>query len=128
VIITGVTYDTGALIAAERGDRRLWALHRRALERGTAPTVPAGVLAQGWRGGPQAQVSRLLSGCRVEDLDEGRARSAGTACAMASTFDIVDASVVVGAAARHDLVITSDVGDLERIRDVLRIDVRLHSV
>ncbi len=125
---TGLTYDTGALIAAERGDRRLWALHRRALERGTAPTVPAGVLAQGWRGGPQAQVLRLLSGCRVENLDEGRARSVGTACAAASTYDIVDASVVVGAAARRDLVVTSDVGDLERFRDVLRIDVRLHFV
>jgi len=48
------------LIAAERNVRRIWALHRRALERGLVPTVPAGVLGQGWRGGPQAQMSRLL--------------------------------------------------------------------
>lgn len=33
-----MTYDTGALIAAERNDRRLWALHRRALERGLVVT------------------------------------------------------------------------------------------
>lgn len=30
----GITYDTGALIAAERNNRRIWALHRRALEQG----------------------------------------------------------------------------------------------
>ncbi len=122
----GVTYDTGALIAAERGDRRLWALHRRALERGLLPTVPAGVLAQGWRGGPQAEISRLLSGCRVEDLDETRARSVGTACATAGTSDVVDASVVVGAAARHDLVVTGDDRDLTRLREALSVDVRIH--
>jgi hypothetical protein len=126
--MSGVTYDTGALIAAERSDRRVWALHRRALERGIVPTVPAGVLGQGWMGGPQAQTSRLLSGCRVEDLDEARARSAGAACGVAGTSDVVDASVVVGAAARGDLVVTSDAGDLGRLRDGLRIDVRLQSL
>jgi hypothetical protein len=126
--MSGLTYDTGALIAAERSDRRVWALHRRALERGIVPTVPCGVLGQGWRGGPQAQMSRLLSGCRVEDLDEARARSAGAACGAAGTSDVVDASVVVGAAARGDLVVTSDLGDLERLRDGLRVDVRLQLI
>jgi hypothetical protein len=124
----GLTYDTGALIAGERGDRRLWALHRRSLERGHAPTVPAGVLGQGWRGGPQAQMSRLLAGCRVEDLDEARARSAGAACAAASTSDVVDASVVVGAAARSDLIVTSHVGDLAVLRSRLGVEVELLSI
>ncbi len=59
--MAGITYETGVLIAAERGHRRVWALHRRSLERGMVPTVPAGVLAQSWRGGPQHQMSRLLS-------------------------------------------------------------------
>ena len=120
----GVTYDTGALIAAERGDRRVWALHRRAIERGMVPTVPAGVLGQGWRGGPQAQMSRLLAGCRVEIFDEARARSAGAACGLAGTADVVDASVVVGAAARGDLVVTSDKGDLVQLRQSLGIAVQ----
>ena len=124
----GITYDAGALIAAERNDRRLWALHRRALERGLVPIVPAGVLGQGWRGGPQAQMARLLTGCRIEHLDGARARSAGAACAAAGSSDIVDASVVAGAAARSDLVVTSDVGDLERLRDALRVELRLQSV
>jgi hypothetical protein len=124
----GLTYDAGALIAAERGNRELWALHRRSLERGEAPTVPSGVLGQAWRGGPQAQMSRLLAGCRVEDLNEARARSAGAACGAAGSSDVVDASVVVGAAARGDLVVTSDVGDLERLREAVGVAVRLRSI
>lgn len=119
----GITYDTGALIAAERGDRRMWALHRRSLERDLVPTVPAGVLAQSWRGGPQAQLSRMLAGCRVEGLDEVRARSAGAACAMAGTSDVVDAAVVVGAAARSDLLVTSDPKDIERLRAALHLQL-----
>ena len=46
----GVTYDSGALIAADRGERRMWARHRALLLRGMVPTVPAPVLAQSWRG------------------------------------------------------------------------------
>ncbi|WP_420446102.1 twitching motility protein PilT [Candidatus Poriferisodalis sp.] len=117
----GFTYDTGALIAAERSERRLWAMHRRALENGIMPTVPAAVLAQGWRGGSQAQMSRLLSGCRIESLNETRARSAGAACASAGTNDVVDAAVVVGASARGDVVITSDERDLGRIAAALGV-------
>ena len=126
--MSGITYDAGALIAAERGDRRLWALHRRALERGFVPTVPAGVLGQGWRGGPQAQMSRLLKGCRVEPLDKGRARSAGAACGRAGSADIVDASVAVGAAARSDLVVTSDPDDLAHLAAALNIVLRLQVI
>jgi predicted nucleic acid-binding protein len=124
----GLTYDTGALIAAERNERRIWALHRRSLERGIVPTVPAGVLAQGWRGGPQHQLSRLLAGCRVEPLDESRARSAGAVCGAAGSSDVVDAAVIVGAAARGDIVVTSDPDDLRRLRDALRVSVRIETI
>ena len=41
----GVTYDTGALIAADRNNRSMWALHASFLAVGIAPTVPAPVLA-----------------------------------------------------------------------------------
>ena len=47
----GVTYDTGALVAADRGERQLWARHRALLALREVPTVPAPVVAQGWRGG-----------------------------------------------------------------------------
>ena len=124
--MAGLTYDAGALLAAERRDRRIWVLHQRALERGIRPTVPAAVLAQAWRGGPQAHLSRLLRGCRIEPLDEARGRSAGDACGRAGTSDVVDASVVVGAVARNDLVISSDQDDLLRIARAMgsRLNVR----
>ena len=37
----GITYDTGALIAADRAERRIWARHRALLALREVPTVPA---------------------------------------------------------------------------------------
>ena len=63
----GITYDTGALIAADRAERRIWARHRALLAQREVPTVPAPVVAQAWRGGGrQALLARLLAGCDVE--------------------------------------------------------------
>ncbi|MHB1592565.1 MAG: hypothetical protein ACYCO9_07185 [Streptosporangiaceae bacterium] len=114
--MSGVTYDSGALIAAERGERRMWARHRALLLRRVVPLVPAPVVAQCWRGTPrQAQLARLLAGCEVESLDDVRARAAGTLAGRAHTKDVVDASVVEGALRRDDLVISSDHDDLNSI-------------
>jgi hypothetical protein len=123
--LTGLTYDAGALVAAERDRRELWVLHRRALDRGVRPTVPAAVLAQVWRGGPQAALSRFLQGCRIEELDETRARAAGRACGRAGTADVVDAAVVVGATARGDRVVTSDPQGLRHVAQAIGADVDL---
>ncbi len=82
----GLTYDTGALIAAERDDRLMWALHRAAIGRGLPPTVPAGVLSEAWRGGPQHRLSRLLKGCRVEELSEKQARQVGGLIARSASM------------------------------------------
>jgi hypothetical protein len=112
----GVTYDTGALIAADRGERRMWARHRALLALREVPTVPAPVVAQSWRGGSrQALLARMLTGCDVEALDDGQARSVGSLAARATTGDIVDACVVEGALRRHDLVVSSDEDDLQAI-------------
>jgi hypothetical protein len=112
----GITYDTGALVAADRGERRMWARHRALLAAREVPTVPAPVVAQGWRGGGrQALLARLLVGCDVEALDDGQARLVGAVAARAATADIVDATVVEGALRRHDLVLTSDLEDLKLI-------------
>jgi hypothetical protein len=126
--MAGITYDTGALLAAQKGSRALWALHKRALDRGLRPTVPAGALAQAWRGGPQAQLLRLLSGCRVETLTEPASRATGAACARSGRPDVVDASVVVGALVREDVVFTSDPEDLAAVARALRKRLVLHSV
>ena len=118
--MSGITYDTGALLAAEDADRRMWALHRRALERGESPMVPAGVLGQAWRGGPQVLLARLLAGCQLEALSEEIARSAGTLLGKANAADVIDASLVIGALARRDAIVTSDRSDVEALLDARR--------
>lgn len=126
--MNGVTYDAGALLAADRNDRLLVALHRRTLQRRIAPTVPAPVLAQAWRGGPQPPLSWLLSGCLIEDMDEPRARLAGALCGAAGTSDVVDAVVVAGAVARQDAVVSSDPRDLERLAAALDARLEIHRI
>ena len=112
----GITYDTGALIAADRAERRIWARHRALLAIREVPTVPAPVLAQSWRGGSrQALLARLLAGCDVEALDDGQARAVGSLAARAAAADIVDVCVVEGAIRRHDLVVSSDLDELQAI-------------
>lgn len=109
----GVTYDTGALIAGDGGERRMWARHRALLAARIPPTVAAPVVAQAWRGGGrQALLAQLLSGCHVEALDDDLARAVGTLAAQSGASDVVDAAVTEGALRRHDLVISSDPDDL----------------
>ncbi len=124
----GLTYDTGALIAAERDDRLMWALHRAALRRGIVPTVPAAVLAQAWRGGPQHRMSQLLAGCRVEALLEQHARAVGALSARSGHPDVIDVAVVEGALRRSDAVVTSDHRDLETIVAAERKHLMIHDV
>src|SRR5258708_34113102 len=82
----GVTYDAGALIAADRGERRIWARHRALLVRREVPTVPAPALAQSWRGAScQALLARLLAGWDAEPLDGEQARPMGSRAARAAT-------------------------------------------
>jgi hypothetical protein len=112
----GVTYDTGALIAGDRGERRLWALHAGLLAEGIVPTVPAAVLAQAWRGGPpQANLARLLAPCAIDELTAVDARRAGALLAASGTDDVVDASVVEGALRRGDAVVSTDPDDLRHL-------------
>jgi len=126
--VSGVTYDTGALIAAERGSEVMWTLHRELLEQEMRPTLPTVVLGQAWRGGPQARLSRLLHGCNVDPLTESQARAAGKALAASGGSDLVDAAVVVTACARDDLVVTGDPDDLRRIAAAIGRTLSLHVV
>lgn len=122
--MAGVTLDTGALISIERGDPRLQALLDEAHAAGADLVVPAGVVAQAWRGGSrQARLARLLrlATVTVVPLDEPQARAAGALCAHTNTDDIVDASVVICARDRDHAVISSDPDDLAALDPTLRI-------
>jgi hypothetical protein len=125
----GVTYDTGALIAAERNDRRMWALHVAFLGEGIVPTVPAPVLAEAWRGGSrQASLARLLNGCAVEPLDEPIARAVGGLAGRAGHDDIVDVAVVEGAARRRDAIVSSNYAHIRKIAAAAHVQLRIERV
>jgi hypothetical protein len=124
----GLTYDTGALVAAERDDRIMWSLHRAALRRGLAPTVPVAVLAEGWRGGPQAKLSTLLKGCDIEDLTKTQARAIGALAARAGHDDVVDVSVVEGAIRRNHAVVTSNAGHIHKVAAAAGVHITIHGV
>lgn len=121
----GLTFDAGALLAFEAGDRKVLVLVQRAKDHGRSIVVPAGALAQAWRGeGPrQARLAMLLSSrcVAVQDLTRERAKVVGQLCARAGTSDIVDASVVVAAWTNGRLVVTSDPDDLRRLDPGLTI-------
>jgi hypothetical protein len=114
----GITLDTGALIALDRGDQRMIALLRQALAKGCAFRVPAGVVGQAWRDGRvQVTLARFLRSEEVEiiPLDEQLARCCGELCCATNTPDIIDASVVILARERQDPIVTSDPHDLRRL-------------
>ncbi len=125
----GVTYDTGALLAAERNDRRMWALHAGFLAEEVVPVVPAPVLAEAWRGGArQASLSRLLAMCEVEPMSEEQARRVGILAGRADHDDVVDVTVAEGAIRRGDAVVTSNEGDIRRIAKAAPATLRIAAI
>ncbi len=125
----GVTYDTGALIAADRNDRRMLALHAGFLALETSPTVPTPVLAEAWRGGPrQANLARFLALCATEPLTDEQAKVVGALAARAGHDDIVDVTVVEGAVRRHDAVVTSNPTHIRKIADATRTRLTIETV
>jgi len=114
----GITLDAGALIALDRGDKRLIALLGRALAQRLEIRAPSGVVGQAWRDGRvQVTLARFLRVYEVEiiPLDEQLARACGELCGATGTADIIDASVVILARERRDHVVTSDPHDLRRL-------------
>ena len=114
----GITLDTGALIALDRGDKRMIALLQQVLAQGCTFRVPSGVVGQAWRNGRvQAILARFLRAEEVEivPLDEQLARFCGELCGATNTSDIIDASVVILARKRRDTIVTSDPDDLRRL-------------
>ena len=127
--MSGLTYDAGALIAAERKDPQMWAIHRRALARGVRPVVPAGVLTEVYRSGRQARLAQLLTGCEIETLAATSAKAAGILLGRCAIDPgAVDASVAEGALRRGDSVVTGNAEHIQALAtgvnrkiDVIRI-------
>jgi hypothetical protein len=111
----GLTFDTGALIALERRTQRIWNIYRTAMHDAIPITVPVAVVIEWWRGRADVR-ERILGGVRVEPLHLALAQAAGEALASVKSVSPIDAVVMASAALRGDVVYTSDVTDLERLR------------
>lgn len=121
-----ITFDAGALIAIERRSRRMQALLEEIDRRDWQVAVPAGAVAQVWRGGArQARIAALLSDSRTQvvTLDDTVARAVGLLCGRSGHADVVDVSVALCARKRNLHVLTSDPGDLRAIDDALILHV-----
>ena len=121
----GLCLDAGALIAVERGDARVRAMVRGALDAGSTLDIPCTVLAQVWRerGPRQSRVSALLGaeGVGLPALDAETAKAVGALCGRTHTSDVVDAHVAVHAMARKLAVVTSDPDDISSLAPRLEL-------
>ncbi|MGH8906613.1 MAG: PIN domain-containing protein [Egibacteraceae bacterium] len=123
--VRGLTLDAGALIAIDRNSADARALTSRAYAHGWAMTVPAGALAQAWRGGTrQARLAAFLGtihGPTVAPLDSRTARAAGELCGRTGSADAIGASVAVCALTRGDHVAMSDPADIAKLSSAISL-------
>ena len=113
--MSGLTLDTGALIALERGNRFVAALLQRAIAAKADIALPTTVIAQAMRD-PAKQVALNLliraSATSIAELDRPTAVAVGRILAVSRTSDITDAHVALTATTRNHTIVTSDPEDL----------------
>lgn len=129
-MIPRYVFDTGALIGAERGDKR--PLDYIALvQRGRAEVVTPVVCVLEWWRGRTDRREALLSAVRVEPLSLAVAKAAGVALgALGGRVNSklsIDAAVMAFGAVLDAPVITGDLRDFERMQPFFP-GVRLLSV
>ncbi len=113
-----VVFDTGALVALERGHLAIRRVHRLAIESGFTVVAPTPVIAEWWRAGRrERERTKILRTLLLEAPDAWIARLAGVAIGKVGA-SVVDALVMATASLRGDVVYTSDVDDLEALRRV----------
>ncbi len=116
--MNGLTLDTGALIALERGDRVVALLLQRAIAARVDVALPTTVIAQALRD-PVRQVALNMlmqaSATDIVDLDRPTAVAVGRMLAVSGTSDITDAHVAITATSRRHAIATSDARDLSAL-------------
>jgi len=120
--MTTLVLDVGALIALERRDGRMLALADELYRDRRAAFVPAGVVAQVWRGSArQHAVLRLIraKAIRVDPMSEEVALGLGPMLGRAGTADVVDAHVAHLARRLRATVVTSDQDDIAALEPAL---------
>ena len=123
--MAAVVFDTGALIAIDRGDRRVGALlHAAACDQVDVVTSCACVGEAWCDPARQARLARALAGVIERPLDPAAARASGVLLGRAGASDIADAAVAL-LAGPDDTIVTSDPADITVLVDVLRTRARV---
>jgi len=121
--------DSGALIAFERNDRKMWRRLKLALLAEQVPLSHGGILGQVWRGrgSRQALLAMVLGSVEVRPLDRSLGRAAGELLALTRTSDVIDAALVL-LASDGDQIVTSDPDDIEPLARAARRHVDIITV
>jgi hypothetical protein len=102
----GLVYGVGALHAAARGDRMMWALHRAALSNGIVPLIPAVAVAEGFRTEARSdRITELLDGTEVEPFTSDAARRSGELAVRCDTSELAVMAVIELADRRNCAVV-----------------------
>jgi hypothetical protein len=126
--MAALVLDTGALIAIDRGDRRVGAMLHEAARLRVDAVTSCVCVAEAWRHPTrQARLARALAGIIEHPLGPDAARACGTLLAKARTHQIADAATTL-LARDGDLVLTSDADDIERLLDINRTSARVEAV
>jgi len=92
--VAAIVFDTGGLIALDRGDRKVGVLLATAAASGVEAVTSTACVAQLWRDpARQARLARALAGFLECSLDPAAARNCGRLLAHAGTIDVVDATL-----------------------------------
>lgn len=121
-------FDSGGLIALERGDRVVVKMLDAAITGEVEVITSSACVAEVWRDpARQARLARALRGFLEQALDEQQARSCGLLLALSGTDDIADAAVAL-LANDGDTILTSDSQDIEHLLAVAGTNARVRSV
>jgi hypothetical protein len=126
--VAALVLDSGALIAIDRGDRRIGAVLHEASRHGIEAVTSSACVAETWRDpARQARLARALAGIIERSLDPYAARQCGMLLARARTSDIADAAVAL-LASNDAVVITSDAGDIGRLINAAGSRARIRAI
>lgn len=125
----GLVYGVGALHAAARGDRMMWALHRAALSNGIVPLIPAVAVAEGFRTEARSdRIVELLDGTEVEPFTSEAARRTGELAVRCDTSELAVMAVVELADRRNCAVVAQRQAALRNAATQLGHELVLYAV
>jgi predicted nucleic acid-binding protein len=109
------TFDTGALIALERGRQRMVAVFKTARIDRIPVIVPGVCIAEWWRGRTDIR-EKILAAVVVQHTDDALVKVAGEALAKLPKATCIDTMAMAVAARYGGAIFTSDIGDLLRLQ------------